>query len=75
MEADRDLLLQSAARLYALGVDLEGAREELRQLTAAGAAYDGPELQEAYQNFHELDAQWKSLEQDHLDLRSSIFLQ
>ena len=32
MDYRKDLLLASAARLYSMGVDLEAARERLRQL-------------------------------------------
>ena len=34
---EKDLLIASAARLYSMGVDLEAARERLRQLVAQGA--------------------------------------
>lgn len=63
-------MLQSAARLYTLGVDVEGAREELRQLVAEKAPYHSPQMLAALKNFEELNAQWKNLEYEYLKLRS-----
>lgn len=72
MYSEKDLLLQSAARLYSLGVDVEGAREELRRLVALGVPYESPEMYDALKNFLELDAQWKELERQHLKLQAEI---
>lgn len=72
MYTEKDLLLQSAARLYTLGVDLEGAREELRRLVAAKVPYDAPEMKAALENFQGIDAQWKELERQHLELRKEM---
>lgn len=72
MDYRKDLLLASAARLYSIGVDLEAARERLRQLVADGVPYDSAEMRQAYQAFVELDRQWKALEQQHLELRDEI---
>ena len=72
MYSEKDLLLQSAARLYGLGVDVEGVREELRRLVAAGVSYDAPEMRATLQNFKELDAQWKELEREYLELKEEI---
>ena len=72
MENEKDLLLASAARLYSLGVDLETARERLRQLVEQGVSYSSKEMQIAYQEFIELDRQWKELEKQHLTLRYEI---
>ena len=68
----KDLLLASAARLYSLGVDLEAAREQLRQMVKQGIPYDSEEMQQAYQEFTELDKQWKAMEQQHIELRDEI---
>ncbi len=62
MDARKDLLLASAARLYSLGVDLEAARGRLRELVAYGVSYESPEMKKAYEVFAELDKQWKELE-------------
>lgn len=72
MKSDNQLLLASAAQLYVLGVDVEGAREDLRQLVAAGVPYDAPRMKAALQNFQELDGQWKELERQHLSLRTEM---
>ena len=69
MDNEKDLLLASAARLYRLGVELEAARERLRQLVAQGVPYESDEMRHAYLEFKELDRQWKALERQHLELR------
>ena len=72
MENEKDLLLASAARLYSMGIDLEASRERLRQLVEQGVSYSSREMQVAYQDFIELDLQWKELEKRHLALRDEI---
>lgn len=68
----QDLLLQSAARLYTLGVDLEGARERLRRMVAEGISYQSPEMLLAYHEFAALETQWNTLEQEYCALRGEI---
>ena len=72
MDNRKDLLLASAARLYSMGVDLEAARERLRQLVEQGVSYQSEEMRQAYRDFKELEQQWKALEQQHLALRDEI---
>ena len=72
MDARKDLLLKSAARLYSLGVDLEMTRDKLKKLVDQGVPYDSKEMKAAYREFSELDAQWKELEKQHLELRDEI---
>lgn len=72
MDYRKDLLLVSAARLYSLGLDVEAARSRLRELVEQGVPYSSEEMVRAYQEFAELDAQWKSLERQHLELREEI---
>ncbi|MCR5664325.1 MAG: hypothetical protein K6G17_05510 [Oscillospiraceae bacterium] len=72
MDYRKDLLLASAARLYSMGVDLEAARERLRQLAEQGVSYDSDEMKQAYRDFKDLERQWKTLEQQHLELRDEI---
>ena len=72
MDARKDLLLKSAARLYSLGVDLEMARDRLKKLVAQGVPYDSKEMKDAYQEFTELDNLWKELEKQHIELRDEI---
>lgn len=72
MDYRKDLLLASAARLYSLGIDLEAARERLRELVDHGVSYESREMLEAYQGYTELDKQWKELERQYLALRDEI---
>lgn len=68
----KELLIRSAARLYSLGVDLESARERVKELVAAGISYDSPVLLQAVDDFNKLKGLWDSLEQKHLALRDEI---
>lgn len=72
MDIRKDLLLKSAERLYALGVDVEAARDKLRSLVDRGVPYDSREMKDALQEFTELDTQWKELEKRHIKLRDEI---
>ena len=72
MDARKELLLASAARLYSLGVDLEAARERVRALAAQDASRDSAEIRAAAAAFAELDRQWKTMEREHLALRDEI---
>ena len=72
MDSEKDLLIASAARLYSMGVDLEAAREWLRQLVAQGVPNESDEMRQAYLDFKELDRQWKALEKQHLELREEV---
>ncbi len=72
MDYRKGLLLASVARLYSLGVDLEAARAKLKELVEQGVGYDSHEMIRSYQNFKELDQQWKTLEQQYLELRDEI---
>ena len=69
---NKDLLIASAARLYSMGVDLEAARDRLRQLVEQGVPYHSDEMKQAVQDFKELDRQWKALEKQHLKLRDEV---
>ena len=71
MEDRNQLLLASAARLYSLGIDLEGAREALRRYVESGVSWSSPLMLEAYSNFQSLRQQFNNLERDHLSLRDS----
>ena len=72
MDYRKELLLASAARLYSLGVDLEAARTKLKELVEQGVSYDSEELIRVYRDFKELDQQWKTLEQQYLELRDEV---
>ena len=64
---NKDLLIASAARLYSMGIDLEAARDRLRQLVEQGVPYSSEEMKQALRDFQELDQQWKALEKQHLE--------
>ena len=72
MDNEKDLLIASAARLYSMGIDLEAARNRLRQLVERGVPYSSDEMKQAVQDFKELDRQWKELEKQHLELRDEV---
>ena len=69
---NKDLLIASAARLYSMGIDLEAARDRLRQLVEQGVPYNSDEMKQAVQDFKELEQQWKALEREHLVLRDEM---
>lgn len=73
MDIKKELLLKSAARLYSLGIELEGAKERIRKLNKSGIGYNSPEMIQAVQFYSELKEQWDSLEKEHLLLRDEIF--
>ena len=72
MDTRKELLLASAARLYSIGLELEAAREKLRELVERGVSYESEEMRQAYEEFTVLDEQWKNLENQHLELRDEI---
>ena len=72
MDNEKDLLIASAARLYSIGIDLEAARDRLRQLVEQGVPYNSAEMKQTVQDFKELDRQWKELEKQHLELRDKV---
>ena len=72
MNSDKELLIMSAARLYSVGVDLEGARSRLKELVDQGVTYSDERMLKAYNDFNELKAQWDNLEKQHLELRNEI---
>lgn len=74
MDMKKDLLLRSAARLYSLGIEVESARQRLRDLVGQGVAYTSPEMRKALEDYQDLDRQWKALEKKHLELLYEIRL-
>lgn len=72
MNPQKQQLLKSAAQLTRLGLDVDAARETLRQLAARGVPYDSEEMLRAYERFTALDSQWRELEQKHLALREEV---
>ena len=72
MDPQKQQLLKSTAQLTRLGLDVDAARETLRQLAARGVPYDSEEMLRAYERFTALDRQWRELEQKHLALREEV---
>lgn len=72
MSRKKQQLVQTAARLYTLGVELEGTRQHLKALTLAGRSKDSAEIQEAAERFQALHEQWTELERQYLSLREEV---
>ena len=72
MDARKELLLMNAAKLYSLGLDVEAAREKLRQLVERGVSFSSKEMLAAYEEFTALDGHWRELEKQHLELRDEL---
>lgn len=72
MEPKKEMLIQSAAQLYSIGIDLDEAKQQIKKLVATGARYDSPEMIQATQKYIELKERWDRLEQKHLKLKAEI---
>lgn len=72
MDYKKELLLKSAARLYSLGIELEGAKDHIRKMVADGVGYDTTEMAEAAREYTELKELWDNLEAEHLKLKHEI---
>lgn len=72
MDTDKKLLVCTAARLYSLGIEVEAARERLRVIAESGASPKSRKMQRARREFRELDAQWKMLEAQYIELRNKM---
>ncbi len=70
MQTESELLILSAARLYSIGLDLDGAREALRSCVNNGVRFDSPLMIKAYENFRLLKEQFDALEREHIILLS-----
>ena len=72
MNNEKDLLLRLSVSLYRLGIKVETARKDLRDLVNSGVPYESEEMQTALQELWALDSQWRSLEAQYLELRKEI---
>ena len=72
MNNEKDLLLRLGVSLYRLGIKVETARKDLRDLVNSGVPYESEQMQTALQEFCTLDSQWNSLEAQYLKLRKEI---
>lgn len=69
-------LIREAAQLYALGVEVETARSELRRLAESGVSYAAPEMLTALRRYQDLNERFSLLEQaflEHRDQKSETF--
>jgi len=73
--ADKDLLLQQAHRLAALGLVVERERSKLKTLVERGVSYDDPDMLQVLERFRAADFEWKQLEIEHLQLRQTLGLE
>lgn len=72
MDREKERLIVSADQLYTLGLQVEAAREKLRQLVAKKVPYDSLQMRDALNTYEELNERWKFLEQQHLALRNQL---
>ena len=72
MDDRKELLLASAARLYSVWLDLEAARERLKEFAEKGVSYQSDKMKQAYEEFRRLNQEWKALKQRYLELREEI---
>lgn len=72
MDCKKELLIKSAARLYSVGIDLEGAKERIRKLVSDGVGYDTLEMAKAVREYTEIKELWDILENEYLALRDDI---
>jgi len=68
---DKRLLIIQAANLFKLGLKVELARNNLKQLVERGVPYDDPQMVKTYERFVEVDTEWKQLETEYLATRKS----
>jgi len=72
---DKQLLRRQAYRLTTLGVTVENERSKLKKLIESGASYDDPRVVQAVERFQAADLEWKTLENEHLQLRQKLGLE
>ena len=72
MNEKKEELLQTASRLYSLGVETDSARERLRRLLTDGGPCSASSVLAALQEYETLNERWKALEQKYLALKAEI---
>lgn len=72
MNLKKEMLIKSAARLYSIGVEVEGAKERIRKLVDMGTPYDSQEMIHAVKDYTELKSQWEELERQHVNFRDEL---
>lgn len=66
-------LVRSAIALVQIGKKLDASRSRLKQLVEQGIPYESDEMKAALNECMLLDAQWKSIEKQHLSLKHSLY--
>ena len=72
MDYKKDLLLRSSARLCSLDIEIERARQHLRELVDKSVPYTSIEMRKALEKYQVLGQQWRALEQEFLRLKEEI---
>lgn len=72
MEQTNDLLLRTAARLYSIGIEVEAARERLKQLVREGVSYEDARMRLALEEYQTLFSLWSGLETQYLEMKKQL---
>lgn len=70
---EKKKLIAQAAKLTALGYEVEAARRKLRRMVAKKIPFDSDRMRAALEEFQTIDAQWKQFEQEHLAFRDTLY--
>lgn len=70
MREETESLLESAARLCRVGLDLEEAKKNFRKMVEAEVPYHAPEMLDVYIEVCRLEFLWMELEEKHLHLKA-----
>lgn len=73
VQAKKELLIRTAAKLYSIGIDLDYAKEQLRKLVNEGVSFNSSQMLDAYNKYKELEEKWNSLEAEYLDMKEGIY--
>jgi len=73
VQEKKELLIRVASKLYSIGLDLDYAKEKLRKLVSEGVSFDSTQMLDAYNEYKELEEQWKSLEADYIMMREELY--
>lgn len=65
-------LLQAASLLFQLGIEVENARQKLKDLVESGVSYESDEMLFTLHSFQQLKSQWDKAEQEYLELKEKI---
>lgn len=69
---DKRLLLTQAVKLTTLGGTVERERNKLKKLVGRGVSYSDPKMLQTLEQLEQVNAEWKRLEAEHLELRKRL---